>query len=311
MDSKFQGDIVLVEYALEGLADPFHVLDENEDDAGWLYDLERLAPFQHEIMDLKGVQVHVRRKRTGVGPRVFVTGQSPSCLDTAWALHAAEELNDFDSVLTHTQTQGRGQLRRQWRSPVGNVYAALVLPKPFGPFLDGSSVVIGAGVVECLQAQGVEAKLKWPNDILVGNKKVGGILVEEREGRMIAGIGLNLVSCPAASQLRRDAALEADCLRVPKSQDGPLYVWLHLVDFLQKWYATHLAVASSCRIVSDIERNLAWLGHIVLITNDGPRTYRAQITGLADDGGLLVETHANGNVHRRVLYGGSIMPLAC
>ncbi|WP_051261766.1 biotin--[acetyl-CoA-carboxylase] ligase [Desulfovibrio inopinatus] len=305
----YHGEVVIVEQELTNLASPFVVSAKRSGDIGWMHDIQSLEPFLHETIDLGGSYVTAKRRQIGEGPRVIVTGTCPSCLDTAWGLADIDVLNDFDSVMTYTQTQGRGQLRRQWSSPAGNVYAALVLPERFGPLADAVSVALGAGVVLCFQSQGIDARLKWPNDILVGDKKVGGILIEERHGQMIAGIGINLASCPPASALRRDAAIEADCLRFPGVQPGPLTVWLHLVEFLQKWYVNYLAVASSCRFVSDIERNLAWLGHSVLITNDGPRTYKAEIIGLADDGGLLIETYADGNVLRRVLHGGSIIPL--
>ena len=59
---------------------------------------------------------------------VHNTGTVPSVLDTAWQAVAEGRLNVFDSILAAAQTAGRGQYRRNWHSPEGNLYAALRLP---------------------------------------------------------------------------------------------------------------------------------------------------------------------------------------
>lgn len=99
------------------------------------------------------------------------------------------------------QTQGRGRMGRSWVSPFGcNLYFSLsYLFSEDISELSGLSLVIGIGVVKALQALGdhIPFQLKWPNDILVDGKKLGGVLVEviaEANGqcRAIIGIGLNV-----------------------------------------------------------------------------------------------------------------------
>ena len=109
--------------------------------------------------------------------------------------------------LAERQTAGRGRRGRGWVSPYGkNIYLSLAhwLNKPmYG--LSGLSLVIGVAVAEALEKLQVNGlSLKWPNDLHLHGKKLGGILVElqgEVEGpvRVISGVGLN-VELPAAER---------------------------------------------------------------------------------------------------------------
>ena len=98
----------------------------------------------------------------------------------------------FTVVLAQRQLSGRGRMGRVWQSPVGNLYVSFVFPKTKTPpaFL---SFLLGISVVQTLHKP---VALKWPNDILLQGKKCGGILLEQGDDKIIAGLGLNLVSCP-------------------------------------------------------------------------------------------------------------------
>ncbi|TBW47512.1 biotin--[acetyl-CoA-carboxylase] ligase [Marinobacter halodurans] len=98
------------------------------------------------------------------------------------------------------QEQGRGRRGRAWSSPAGeNVYLSLGLRLRGGfAALEGLSLVVGVAVVRALDKLGLgQARLKWPNDVLVDARKLAGILIElqgELEGaaRVIVGIGINV-----------------------------------------------------------------------------------------------------------------------
>jgi BirA family biotin operon repressor/biotin-[acetyl-CoA-carboxylase] ligase len=103
-------------------------------------------------------------------------------------------------VISDIQTEGRGRLKRSWLSPKGGLWTSIVLkPKDLEPEkLPIISLMAGVAVAEILREQYmVNANLKWPNDILLKNKKLGGILSESiYSGKELAGvvigIGLNL-----------------------------------------------------------------------------------------------------------------------
>lgn len=113
-------------------------------------------------------------------------------------LREAAGLPDRAALLVDAQRAGRGRRGRAWQSPPGaNLYLSLFarLQRPIGA-LGGLSLALGIGCVEALRAAGVDAVgLKWPNDLLAHERKLGGLLVElagERDGRAAAVIGLGL-----------------------------------------------------------------------------------------------------------------------
>lgn len=98
-------------------------------------------------------------------------------------------------VVAREQTAGMGRMGRQWHSPRDTgLYCSLVLEPPCS--LDKLPVVTLALGLACQQAiqqlTGLVCDLRWPNDLLIAGKKCGGILVELHEGRLIAGIGINV-----------------------------------------------------------------------------------------------------------------------
>jgi len=99
----------------------------------------------------------------------------------------------FSLVLAGHQTAGRGRLGRVWVSRPGESVAFSVMVPGPGPGLTWIPLVAGACLVEALRSVGVaEAGLKWPNDVLVGGKKLAGVLCEvHRGGGVIVGVGLN------------------------------------------------------------------------------------------------------------------------
>jgi len=111
-------------------------------------------------------------------------------------LRRAETLPDRYVLLADQQSAGRGRRGRAWVSPPGaNLYLSIFarLPRPLAEW-GGLSLAIGIAVAEALQAQGARAvQLKWPNDLVVGADKLGGILVEIAPGAAaVIGLGLNL-----------------------------------------------------------------------------------------------------------------------
>ncbi|MBY8946871.1 bifunctional biotin--[acetyl-CoA-carboxylase] ligase/biotin operon repressor BirA [Pseudomonas sp. SH10-3B] len=103
-------------------------------------------------------------------------------------------------VLAEQQTAGRGRRGRKWVSPFAqNVYYSLLLRVEDGlRQLEGLSLVVGLAVMQALRESGVQgAALKWPNDVLVGQKKIAGVLLELVGDpadicHVVLGIGINV-----------------------------------------------------------------------------------------------------------------------
>jgi BirA family biotin operon repressor/biotin-[acetyl-CoA-carboxylase] ligase len=114
-------------------------------------------------------------------------------------------------VATDHQTRGRGRLGRVWEDAAGtsvlmSVLLRPALPMPLWPEL---SVVAGRAVAEAI---GLDAEVQLPNDVLIGGRKVAGILAEATTGRVVLGIGINVNQ--RREQLPRDTVKAVTSLYV-------------------------------------------------------------------------------------------------
>lgn len=241
---------------------------------------------------------------------VLVCGQCASSLDIAWRLATANELAPWDSVLALRQTQGRGQLRRHWDSPAGNVYAALLLPLAMGERGDLAPLLAGCLLARALREQGAMVELKWPNDLLLQGAKVGGVLLEERGGQLMAGVGLNLACAPQAQTLERDPlAPEPGVLGGSESLQGlgPIRLWLELLPAMQRSWAI-MEKAETGELVAHVEALLAWKGRQVLLRESSDAdnifdTTGGQVVGIERNGALCL---ASGG-RKTALRSGSVV----
>ncbi len=116
-------------------------------------------------------------------------------------------------VVADEQAAGRGRHGRLWLSPTGGLYATFIVPHD-------RLIALRAGLAasRALEAVSVPVRLRWPNDLVVGEKKLGGILIETAHDLALVGVGINLVESPidGATSLRdagvcghRDALVRA------------------------------------------------------------------------------------------------------
>jgi BirA family biotin operon repressor/biotin-[acetyl-CoA-carboxylase] ligase len=138
--------------------------------------------------------------------RIHYFPETPSTMDNA-ALLARQGCPDFTVVVAQRQTRGRGRLQRDWLSADGGLYFTIVI-RPDIPMLLAGLVNLAAAIdmADLLRSDyQIDAKLKWPNDILVNKHKICGILSQmEAEGERVAymniGIGLNVNNTPVTEE---------------------------------------------------------------------------------------------------------------
>ena len=139
------------------------------------------------------------------------------------------------------QNAGRGRLGKRWSSPPDNLYMSLLL-RPGCAAAEAAQVSFAAalGVGEALSAMPLDAAVhyKWPNDVLLGGRKVAGILLESstadggrRVDELIVGIGVNVASHPA------DSAYPATCLAEHGHTGGVLRALEAIAAELLEWVA--------------------------------------------------------------------------
>ncbi len=243
------------------------------------------------------------------GP-VYLFGSTTSVLDEAWKLAEKDLLPIWGSVLAQSQSNGRGQTRRLWHSPEGNIYAALRLPLMDVFNTMAAAPALSFYLCQAFQNLGYFIYLKWPNDLIhipYGSDKaykIGGILLEERQDKLIAGIGINVLHAPQEQDLRKNHALSGGCLPsvllpkiniIPSNNSDFIYknpitecLWLHLVSKLYLSYSRELPKAMTWQDLA--QEILLWKGRYVEL-DDGYEKTRGILQGLGKLGEIILQVH--------------------
>lgn len=194
-------------------------------------------------------------------------------------------------VLAEQQTAGRGRRGRQWVSPFAeNLYYSLALRMDGGTRrLDGLSLVVGLAVVDTLRELGIHrAGLKWPNDILVGCKKLAGVLLEVTGDlanvcHVVIGIGINI---NMRDSVDVDQAWTSVALELGDIQDRNK-VACALSRNLSGYLAGHQESGFAAYRKAWEDKHL-WQGLVVALTA-GANTTQGVVKGIGDDGALRLE----------------------
>lgn len=230
---------------------------------------------------------------------VYVYAQVTSSLDVVHELATIAELPPWSSVLVHSQTGGRGQLRRPWQSPEGNVYAALRLPaeKPFTEM--ACAPAVGCLLAHALRRMGLEVYVKWPNDLVLWQEqnvyKIGGILIEEHQHGIWAGIGINILHSPPKDVLRSEHAMLASHLQAlfpsfltSSEFHNPSLFWMRLVKEAFSWYEAGVFTHDTwCAMVNSM---LLWRGSMVTLCTDDSSIH-AKLLGISPTGAIRLEQY--------------------
>lgn len=142
---------------------------------------------------------------------------------------ATGQARDHTVIMAEAQSAGRGRYRRTWISHHGNLYASFIYDaEERDPRL---SYMIAVAIAETLIHFGMHPKIKWPNDILIDEKKVSGTLTEYAGRFVIIGIGINIKSNPTVDKYQTTKT--DNYVKVDKSD-----ILNKLIKNLDKWRNT-------------------------------------------------------------------------
>jgi BirA family biotin operon repressor/biotin-[acetyl-CoA-carboxylase] ligase len=211
-------------------------------------------------------------------------------------------------VLAEGQVQGRGRRGRAWFSPPGlNLYVSVL----FRPCIELREVprfsfIASLALTDAIRAEGLPARIKWPNDVLVDGRKVAGTLVEtvDAEGALrhvILGVGVNVnVDDEALTIALRHDAREATSLREAAGREIDRNLFAAAVlNGLEKWLRLARAREWNALLAAWGERD-ALAGHRVEIRGTGS-AWQGRAMGIDGEGYLEVETE--GGARQRVISG--------
>jgi len=196
-------------------------------------------------------------------------------------------------IIAREQLRGRGRLERSWHSPKdAGLYFSLVLRPSFEidrwPLI---SVAAALGVTEALaKVCRLTVDIKWPNDLCIGPRKLGGILAETSDGAaVILGIGINLTSQSFPPDLNQVACSIESMTNHPVDREGLI---AHLIESLMRRYEM-LHTEKGCRqTIGDwcAGSSYAYDRHVRVALHD--QSFDGITRGLEPDGALRVETDA-------------------
>ncbi len=189
-------------------------------------------------------------------------------------------------VLSGRQTGGKGRLGRTWVSPEGGVYLSALLKPSCGPSdIAPLAPACALGVVRGLESLGVECSVKWPNDVLIGDRKVAGVLLEmsaeaDQINWIVVGCGINVT--------RGDSCFENAAFVTDHADVVPSNVAVAVLDGIAGVYGEFQA-GGFAALRAEYEAHHMLSGRVVMVHDGTGRMVAAgEAVGVDDDGRLLV-----------------------
>ena len=223
-----------------------------------------------------------------LGKNIVYEDTVPSTMDVAFQL-GMKGAAEGTVVCAESQTRGRGRLGRTWASPKGKGIYFSILLRPKLPLLEVAKLTLLCGVAvsdAIKKVTGLEVNIKWPNDILVENKKLAGILTElnaemDRVKFVVVGIGLN-VNTPGSHLPEGATSLKNET----KQTFSRVIVFQEILREIEKWYLeTHREGFSS--LLQRWKELSVTLGKWVKVTDPSGK-YEGEAVNIDEDGGLLI-----------------------
>ncbi len=206
----------------------------------------------------------------------------------AYAKRNCSLISDQTVVVAKTQTAGRGRLKRSWLSEPGGLYFSVVLKPTQIDFLPNLTQLMALAVCQTLHELKVQAQLKWPNDVLVDNQKICGILSEAVTSAngfeaLVVGVGININQ----KDLRRagQPAVSLVMLGVQQTEEEILN------KVLEHFFAQYEEVLQNgfSAIYAAYLKHFPYIGKEVTIQN-GPTPVRGRIETISPEGKLVLHT---------------------
>ncbi|HWG00546.1 MAG TPA: biotin--[acetyl-CoA-carboxylase] ligase [Trebonia sp.] len=199
-------------------------------------------------------------------------------------------------LVAEEQTAGRGRMGRGWVSEPGAALTFSVLLRPeaaLGPRRGWLPLLAGVAVATAVRTvSGLTATLKWPNDVLIGDRKVCGILAEQSADAVVIGTGINVATpagalpgAPSGPGGLRATSLAVEGAGVPR--DVLLVEVLRQIERRYTGFRANPDPAAN-GLLADYEALCATLGRTVRVELPAGRTLTGEAAGIDADGRLLV-----------------------
>ena len=212
----------------------------------------------------------------------------------AYAKRNCSLMQDPTIIVAKTQTAGRGRMRRTWLSEPGGLYFSVVLKPKQTAHVTNLTQLMALSVCDAVQALGVQAAIKWPNDVLIDGKKCCGILSEAVTAAkgfqaLVLGVGVNVAQTDLSRTGQPAVSLKMLGLHISTEEV--------LQQVCDRFFARYDEVCQNgfSAIRTDYLHSFPYIGKEVTITN-GVRPVRGTVQTISPDGELVLNTPAGQTV---------------
>jgi BirA family biotin operon repressor/biotin-[acetyl-CoA-carboxylase] ligase len=216
------------------------------------------------------------------------------------AQRARDGAPEGHTVVAEHQTAGRGRLDRAWTSPPRSSAIFSLVLRPEVPLVDWPwlPLLTGHVVAKCLRSAGYDAGVKWPNDVLLGDRKVAGILVERVETpsgpAAVVGVGLNVSLTAEELPVPTGTSLAIASGGDPDRTDVLVRLLSSLREAYDAWQAG--GAAGTARLRSSYAAACVTVGRDVRVELPAGGTLHGRAVGIDAGGRLVVRTDAGETV---------------
>lgn len=211
-------------------------------------------------------------------------------------------LNHRSMILAYRQTAGVGRIQRPWYSPLGKSLSMTILLKklPVDLNMIPFSLLTAAALTKAIKPLTDKVLIKWPNDLLLNNKKIAGILSEleiDAEGnkQLIIGVGLNI------NQAQTDFPSEIQHKATSLKQE--LKEWIQpdllIARFIEEFFditEQYVISKKSASFINYCKEHSAIIGDQVNVHSTSETSYPAKVIDIDNNGGLIIEHISTGQV---------------
>ena len=206
------------------------------------------------------------------------------------ANHDAEE---GTILISEIQTNARGRLGKKWEAPDGGVWMSMILRPQVPPARIGLiTLATGVAIAKAIRSLGVDAKIKWPNDVLIHGNKISGVLTEVNAtfneiDWVVVGIGIdsNLKLEDFSEDIRIGTTTLTEELPSKVDENELIAIFLNEFEKVQQLYKDGEieTILKDWRDLSDT------IGKYVNITQTGGKITQGYVIGINNEGSLIIE----------------------
>ncbi|SFL62904.1 BirA family transcriptional regulator, biotin operon repressor / biotin-[acetyl-CoA-carboxylase] ligase [Methanobrevibacter olleyae] len=234
----------------------------------------------------KNLETEVMGKEILCFRKVFSTNSIAKFL----ANHSAEE---GTVLISEIQTKAKGRLGKKWESPEGGVWMSLILRPKVPPAKIGLiTLATGVAIAKSIKSLGVDAKIKWPNDVLIHGDKISGVLTEVNAtfndiDWVVVGVGIdsNLKLEDFSEDIRIGTTTLTEELPTKVDENELISIFLNEFEEIYNLYKDGKTetILKDWRDLSDT------IGKYVNITQTGGKVTQGYVVGINNEGNLIIE----------------------